>query len=137
MQVHPYLSFNGQCEEAIAFYRAALGAEQVMLMRFRDAPEPMDPARVPPAMVDKVMHARLRIGESVLLLSDGAGMSEAGFRGFHLTLTVADAAEADRAFAALADGGKVQMPLAQTFFSPRFGMLQDRFGVGWMVYVAQ
>ena len=136
MQIQPYLSFNGRCDEAIAFYCAALGAEQVMLMRFRDAPVPLDPALVPPDMADKVMHARLRIGESVLLLSDGGCSGEAGFQGFALTLTVPDEAVADRRFAALAEGGKVQMPLAKTFFSPRFGILQDRFGVGWMVFVA-
>ena len=136
MQIQPYLSFNGRCDEAIAFYCATLGAEQVMLMRFRDAPVPLDPALVPPDMADKVMHARLRIGESVLLLSDGGCSGEAGFQGFALTLTVPDEAVADRRFAALAEGGKVQMPLAKTFFSPRFGMLQDRFGVGWMVFVA-
>ena len=135
MEIKPYLLFNGRCDEAIAFYRTALGAEPVMLMRFKDSPEDLDPARVSPAMADKVMHAQIRIGESVVLLSDGACTEGAGFGGFNLTLTVRDEAEADRAFAALAEGGKVQMPLAKTFFSPRFGMLQDRFGVGWIVYV--
>ncbi len=135
MQIQPYLFFNGTCDEAIAFYRTALGAEQVMLMRFRDSPEPLDPTRLPPGMEDKVMHARLRIGNSVVLLSDGGCMGGAGFQGFHLSLTVENEAAADRTFAALAEGGKVQMPLAKTFFSPRFGMVQDRFGVGWMVYV--
>ncbi len=136
MQIQPYLYFNGNCDEAIAFYRAALGAEQVMLMRYHDCPEPLDPARVPPDMADKVMHASLRIGESVILLADGCGTGQAGFQGFNLTLTVRDEAEADRAFTALTEGGKVQMALAKTFFSPRFGMALDRFGVGWIVYVA-
>ncbi len=135
MEIQPYLVFNGRCDEAIAFYRAALGAEQVMLMRFKECPEPLDPARVSPAMADKVMHAQIRIGQSVILLSDGPCTGETGFQGFNLTLTVRNEAEADRAFAALTEGGKVQMPLAKTFFSPRFGMAQDRFGVGWIVYV--
>ena len=135
MEIQPYLLFNGRCDEAIAFYRAALGAEQVTLMRFKDSPEKLDPARVSPAMADKVMHAQIRIGESVILLSDGACAGETGFGGFNLTLTVRDKAEADRAFAALTEGGKAQMPLTKTFFSPRFGMAQDRFGVGWIVYV--
>jgi PhnB protein len=136
MQIQPYLFFNGTCEEAIAFYRMALGAEVTMLMRFKDSPEPLDPARVPPGMENKVMHANLRIGDSAVLMSDGGCMGGADVRGVHLSLTVRDAAEADRSFAALADGGAVEMPLAKTFFSPRFGMLRDRFGVGWMVYVA-
>ena len=136
MQIQPYLFFDGRCDEAIAFYRAALGAELVMLMRYKDAPETIDPARLPAGMDEKVMHAQLRIGESAVLLSDGQCIAREGFRGFHLSLTVADPAEAGRVFAALADGGTVQMPLERTFFSPSFGMVQDRFGVGWMVYVA-
>ena len=130
MQLHPYLFFDGRCDEAIAFYRAALGARQVARMRFRDAPEPVP---VPPEMAEKVMHAELDIGGAVLLMSDGRGAGGEGFRGFSLTLTVDTAAEADRAFAALAEDGEVTMPLGKTFFSPRFGMVRDRFGVGWIV----
>jgi PhnB protein len=130
MQLHPYLYFDGRCDAAIAFYRAALGARQVARMRFRDAPEPVP---VPPEMAEKVMHAELEIGGATLLLSDGRGAGGEGFRGFSLTLTVADEAEADRAFAALAEDGEVTMPLGKTFFSPRFGMVRDRFGVGWIV----
>ena len=137
MQIQPYLMFGGACEEAIAFYRAALGAEVTMLMRFKDCPEPLDPGRVPPGTEDKVMHASLRIGGSTVLLSDGMCKGLTSFQGFTLSLTVADEAEAERVFAALGEGGQVGMPLAKTFFSPRFGMLTDRFGVGWMVYVAQ
>lgn len=136
MQLQPYLSFDGLCEEAIAFYQAALGAEVTMLMRFKDCPEPLDPARVPPGTENKVMHASLRIGESTVLASDGRCAGKPGFQGFSLSLTAADEAEAERMFAALADGGQVQMPLAKTFFSPRFGMVADRFGVSWMIYVA-
>jgi PhnB protein len=133
MQIQPYLFFDGRCDEAIAFYRAALGAEVAMLMRFKDCP---DPAMVPPGGADKVMHAALRIGETTVLASDGRCRGEASFDGFALSLTAADEAAAERLFAALGDGGAVQMPLAKTFFSPRFGMLIDRFGVSWMVYVA-
>jgi PhnB protein len=133
MQIQPYLFFDGRCDEAIAFYRAALGAEVTMLMRFRDSP---DPAMVPPGGADKVMHAALRIGETTVLASDGRCRGKASFDGFALSLTAADEAAAERLFAALGDGGEVQMPVAKTFFSPRFGMLIDRFGVSWMVYVA-
>lgn len=136
MQVEPYLFFNGRCEEALDFYRSALGAEVTSLMRYKDSPEPMEPGMVPPGSEDKVMHANLRIGETQIMASDGDCAGQPDFRGFSLTITVADAAEADRMFAALADGGQVQMPLARTFWSPRFGMLVDRFGLGWMVNVA-
>jgi PhnB protein len=133
MLVQPYLFFDGRCEEAVEFYRRALGAELVMMMRFRDGPEP---AMVTPGAADKIMHAALRIGETMVLASDGRCLGEPQFRGFALSLTVADEAEADRLFAALGEGGQVQMALEKTFFSPRFGMVADRFGVSWMVYVA-
>ena len=133
MLVQPYLFLDGRCEEAVEFYRRALGAELVMLMRFRDGPEP---AMVPPGAADKIMHAALCIGETMVLASDGRCLGQPEFRGFSLSLTVADEAEADRLFAALGEGGQVQMALSKTFFSPRFGMVADRFGVSWMVYVA-
>ena len=137
MQVQPYLFFDGRCEEAVEFYQKALGAEVTMLMRFKDSPGPHEPGMVAPDDGDKVMHMSLRIGESTVLASDGPRPTgQPSFQGFALSLTVPDAAEAERLFAALAEGGQVQMPLAQTFFSPRFGMVADRFGVGWMVYVA-
>ena len=132
MNLDPYLFFEGRCEEAINFYRTALGAETLMLMRFKDSPEPTnhgDP--------DKVMHARLRIGDGTLLVSDGRCMGKSDFKGFGLSLTVSSEAEAERLFKGLCDGGQVQMPLAKTFFSPKFGMVFDRFGVLWMVYVGQ
>jgi PhnB protein len=131
MQVQPYLFFDGRCEEAMAFYQQALGAKQIMLMRFKDCP---DPSMVPPGGADRVMHARLDIGGNTLLLSDGSGQ-EHQFEGFALSITAADAAEAELKFNALAEGGQVRMPLGKTFFSPAFGMLADRFGVSWMVYV--
>ena len=134
MQVQPYLFFEGRCEEAIAFYRGAVGAEVTMLMRYKDSP---DPAACRPGTEEKVMHASLRIGENVVLVSDGHCEGQPGFQGFSLALTVADEAEAECRFAALADGGQVRMPLTKTFFSPRFGMVTDRFGILWMILVAR
>jgi len=136
MHIEPYLFFNGRCEEAIAFYQRALGAEVLMLMRNNEAPEPAPPGMLPPGSEDKVMHATLRIGTSNLMLSDGRCDGKPVFNGFSLSIDAASEAEADRLFAALADGGTVQMPLAKTFWSPKFGMVADRFGVGWMVSVA-
>lgn len=136
MLVQPYLMFDGRCEEAIEFYRRAVGAETTMLMRFKDSPEPPPPGMVPPGSENKVMHAAMKIGDSTVMATDGGCQQKAAFEGFSLTLTVSNEAEADRRFNALADGGQVRMPLAKTFFSPRFGMLQDKFGVGWMVIVA-
>ncbi|HEX3953037.1 MAG TPA: VOC family protein [Stellaceae bacterium] len=135
MQIQPYLSLDGRCEEAIEFYRRHLGAEVMMIMRYKDAPA-CDPAMVPPGSDEKIMHAAFTVGQSTVLASDGRCQGQANFQGFALSLTVADEAEADRVFVALGDGGTVQMPLTQTFFSPRFGMVADRFGVAWMVYVA-
>jgi PhnB protein len=132
MQIQPYLFFDGRAEEALEFYRKTLGAKVEMLMRFKDSP---DPAMAPPNAADKVMHACVRIGDSALMASDGRCGGQSNFQGFALSLTVPNEAEADRVFAALGDGGQVQMPLAKTFFSPRFGMVADRFGVSWMVYV--
>lgn len=134
--VQPYLFFDGRCEEALDFYRTALGAEVDMLMRYKDSPEPCDPGMVPPGNENKVMHASFRIGETTLMASDGRCQSKSSFEGFSLSITVPTEAEADRVFAALADGGQVDMPLMKTFWSPRFGMLTDRFGVGWMISVA-
>lgn len=136
MQVSPYLFFEGRADEAAAFYAEALGAEVTALVRYKDAPAPADPAMVPPGSAEKVLHMALRIGGATLMGSDGRCSGEADFQGFSLSLTVQDEAEAGRRFAALADGGEVRMPLARTFFSPRFGMVADRFGVAWMVYVA-
>ena len=136
MQIEPYLFFDGHAEEAIDFYRAALGAEVTMLARFRDSPAEVRDAMVPPGGADKVMHARLRIGHTVLLVSDGRCLGQPSFEGFALSLAVATRAEAERLFAALGDGGKVAMPLSRTFFSPSFGMVADRFGVSWMILVA-
>jgi PhnB protein len=135
MQVQTYLFFNGRCEEAIAFYRETLGAQVEMLMRFKDSPEPCDPNMLPPGSDDKVMHCSFRVGDTLLMASDGGCTQQTNFQGFSLSLNARDEAEADRLFAALGDGGQVQMPLTKTFFSPRFGMVADRFGVSWMIIV--
>ena len=137
MQVQPYLFFEGRAEEAIEFYRRTLKAEVQMLMRNRESPEPPPPGMLPPGSEEKVMHASLRIGDSVVMASDGRCSGKPDFRGVSLAITVADDAAAERTFAALAEGGQVHMPLTKTFFSSRFGMLADRFGVPWMVVVAQ
>jgi PhnB protein len=135
MKIEPYLFLDGRCEEAIAFYQRVLGAEIGMLLRWKDSPE--GPAEgMPRPDGEKVMHARIQIGESAILASDGRCMGQPQFQGFALSITAKDVAEAERVFAALAEGGQVQMPLAKTFFSPSFGMVADRFGVSWMVYVA-
>lgn len=134
MQVQPYLFFDGRGEEAIEFYKRALGATVNMLMRNKDNPEPQ-PGMTPPGAENKIMHANVRIGETDVLISDGSCLGQPNFQGFSLSLTVKTVAEADKFFAALSDGGQVRLPLTKTFFSPRFGMLADRFGVGWMIYV--
>ncbi len=131
--VQPYLFFGGRCEEALEFYRTALGAEVQMLMRFKESPEPQP--GLPKCFEEKVMHASLRIGETTVMASDGRCEGEANFDGFSLSITTPEEAEAEHVFAALAEGGLVTMPLEKTFWAPKFGMLQDRFGVGWMVSV--
>jgi PhnB protein len=131
--VEAYLFFNGNCEQAVEFYRQALGAEVSAMFRFKDSPEPPPPGMLPAGYENKVMHTCFRIGQTSVMASDGCGTEAEGFRGFSLSLAVTTEAEADRYFNALADGGKVIMPLGKTFWSPRFGMLTDRFGVGWMI----
>jgi PhnB protein len=133
--IQPYLFFNGQCEEAVEFYRKALGAEVEMMMRFKESPEPPKPGMVPPGFENKIMHTSFRVGGTTVMASDGNSAEKANFDGFSLAISVANEAEADRVFGALSNGGKVQMPLDKTFWSPRFGMVTDRFGIGWMVSV--
>jgi PhnB protein len=132
MQVQPYLSFEGRCEEAINFYKTAVGAEVIMMMRFKEAP---DQSMMTPGTGDKVLHAALRVGDSTVLASDGQCMGKAVFQGISLSLTADNDADAKRLFNALAVGGQIQMPLAKTFFASSFGIVADKFGVGWMVYV--
>ena len=132
MPVTPYLFFDGRCEEAVEFYKKTLGAEVGMMMRFKDSP---DPGMCPAAGENKIMHACVKIGGTSVMASDGRNQGKPKFEGFALSVNAKDEAEADRMFAALSDGGKVQMPLGKTFFAKRFGMVADRFGVGWMIIV--
>ncbi len=134
MHVQPYLMFDGRCDEAIDFYKKAIGAEVGMLMRWKDSP---DKSMCSPGNEDKVMHAQFKVGDTTIMASDGRCTGKPDFKGFALTINAEDEVEADRLFSALADGGQVQMPMAKTFFSPRFGMVGDKFGVGWMVIVAK
>ena len=134
--VQSYLFFDGRCEEALEYYRKTVGAEIQMLMRFKDSPEPPQPGACAPGSGDKIMHASFRVGDTTLMASDGRCQGKPSFQGFSLSLTVPTEAEADKVFAALSDGGQVQMPLTKTFFAKRFGMLIDRFGVCWMILVA-
>lgn len=136
MQVQPYLFFDGRCEEAVNFYREALGVEVTAMMRFKESPEPQ-PGMIPPGSEEKIMHASFKIGETEVMASDGNCAGRPSFQGFSLTLTAPDEAKADQLFAALAKGGQVQMPMAKTFFAPRFGMVADRFGVSWMIIVSE
>lgn len=136
--VQPYLFFEGNCEEALDFYRAKLGAEQVMLMRYKECPDEPPPGMVRPGSEEKVMHGAFRLGESIIMASDNCcGEKEVGFDGFSLSLSLPDEVAATKAFVALAEEGEVQMPLGKTFWSPCFGMVTDKFGIGWMVTVAQ
>jgi PhnB protein len=134
MQVQPYLFFDGRCEEALEFYKKAIGTEVGMLMRFKDSP---DKAMISPGAENKVMHAQFQIADTKVLASDGRCQGQPRFDGFALTISARTQAEAEKMFAALGDGGTVTMPLTKTFFSPRFGRLADRFGVHWMVLVEQ
>jgi PhnB protein len=135
MEIQPYLFLEGRCEEAAEFYRSAVGAEVLMMMRYKDSPDPDQKQKCGGVDQNKIMHMSLRIGQSTLLLSDGMCKAPPKFEGFSLALTVLNEAEAKRVFATLSEGGAVKMPLAKTFFSPAFGMLTDRFGVMWMVLV--
>lgn len=134
MKIEPYLFFEGRCEEAIEFYRRALGAEVQMLLRYSDSPQPPPPGMLPPGSENKVMHASFRIGETLVMGSDGhCNKSGPSFQGFSLSLSAKDDAEAKRLFGALGEGGEVTQPLTKTFFASSFGMVKDRFGVQWMV----
>lgn len=135
MRAQPYLYFEGRCEEAIEFYKTAVGATEVMAMRFSDNPNPTPPGMIPEGADHKIMHACLQIGETQVMVSDGRcqGLAAGAFSGFSIALTIKGEAETQAAFERLAEGGAVQVPLAATFFSPCFGMLTDRFGVSWTV----
>ncbi len=133
MHVQPYLDFNGRCDEALEFYKKAIGAKVGMLMRFKDAP---DKTMISPGSENKVMHAQFQVGDTVVMASDGRNSGKPNFQGIMLSISANTEAEADKIFNGLAEGGEVRMPLGTTFFSPRFGMVADKFGVGWMVLVA-
>jgi len=137
MKVQPYLFFEGRTEEALEFYKKTLGIEVGMLMRFKDAPGPNDPNCAPPSNPNGVMHSSFTLGGQQIMASDGNGGGNPEFKGFSLTLAVDSEAEADRLFAALSEGGQVHQPMIKTFFSPKFGVLADKFGVGWMVMLGQ
>jgi PhnB protein len=134
MNVQPYLFFDGRCEEALDFYQKAIGAQVEMMMRWKDNP---DQSMCTPQNADKVMHASVKVGDVSVLASDGRCEGKPDFKGFALTISAKTEAEADKLFGALSAGGQVQMPLTKTFFAPKFGMCADKFGVGWMVLVAQ
>ena len=137
MQVLPYLFFDGRCEEAADFYCSTLGAEVMMLMRMKEGPEPSGAckAQIPAGSENKIMHMTLRVGESIVHASDGRCQGNPDFKGFSLSLNASSDAEAERLFAALSEGGQVQMAMGETFYASRFGMAVDRFGVPWMVIV--
>jgi len=132
MKVQPYVFFDGKCDEALEFYKRALGAKVTALMRWKEAP---DQSMVTPGHENKVMHSSFQVGETEILASDGGCMGIPSFQGFSLTITAANDAEAKRLFTALAEGGKIQMPLEKSFFASSFGIAADKFGVGWMVIV--
>ncbi len=132
--IEPYLFFSGRCEEALAFYSTVLGAETTFMMRYSDSPEATPPGMLAPGFEDKIMHATFTIGGNTLMASDGCD-DKSSFSGFKLSLSLPTQAETERAFNLLAEGGSIEMPLAKTFWSPSFGMLTDRFGLGWMISV--
>ena len=134
MTIEPYLFFDGRAEEAINFYKSALGANVVAVMRYKDNPQPQ---HNPPGSDEKVMHSLLRFGDAGVMISDGNCGGRPAFQGFALTLQASDEADAKRRFDALAKGGQVQMPLGETFFACSFGMVADKFGVSWMVIAGQ
>ena len=133
MQVQPYLSFEGRAEEAIEFYKKAVGAKVTMLMRNSESPEKPPPGMLPPGAEQKIMHSALTIGDSVVMITDGSVSGNPKFNGISLSLTAKDDAEAKKTFNNLADGGQVTLPLTKTFFASSFGMVADKFGVHWMV----
>ena len=133
--VQPYLFFNGKCEEAVEFYKKAMGAEVQMMLRYDESPEPAPPGMIPPGFEKKIMHSSFLVGQTLVMASDGCSTEKPKFEGFSLSIAVSTPAEVDSIFNALAEGGEVGMPLAKTFWSPRFGMVTDKFGVGWMITV--
>lgn len=134
LEIEPYLFFGGKCEEALAFYSDVLGAETLFKMRFSESPDPLPEGMIADGFEEKIMHSTFRVKDTTIMASDGCG-PEARFEGFSLAINLDDEAEAKRIFEGLSKGGKVDMPLSKTFWSPCYGMLTDRFGVAWMVMV--
>ncbi len=132
--VQPYLIFGGRCEEALAFYTAALGARVEMTMRYREAPDPPPPGMLPDGYENKIMHSSFRVGENVIMASDGCG-GACAFDGFSLSVSYSTRDEARRVFGLLSEGGNITMAMGETFWSPLFGMCTDRFGLSWMITI--
>ncbi len=130
MELSPYLMFDGRCEAAFRFYEQCLGAKVIMMMTYDEAPAGAD---IAPNTSKKVMHARLAVGDRVLMGSDAPADRFRPMQGFSITLSIAEPAEAERVFDALAKNGKINMPMAETFWAKRFGMVVDQFGTPWMV----
>ncbi|MCK9914760.1 VOC family protein [Microbacteriaceae bacterium K1510] len=141
MNVQPYLSFEGRCEEALDFYKKAIGAQVEVMMRFKEAPaggdKPGESCAGPMPDGNKIMHSSFKVGDTVVMATDGMASGKTEFKGISLALSVKDDAEAQQKFKALSEGGAVLQPLMKTFFSSSFGMVTDKFGVGWMVVVPQ
>ncbi len=137
MIVQAYLTFDGRCEEALEFYKKAIGAEVTMVLRFKECPEPGAKERMKPGTENKIMHSEFKVGDTTLMASDGHMTGETKFHGFGLSILVSSEEQADRFFKALSEGGSVTMPLMKTFYSPRFGMVKDKFGLLWMIYLPQ
>ena len=133
MQVQPYLDFNGRCDEALEFYKKAIDAKVGMTMRFKDSP---DKSMISPGSEDKVMHTQFTVGDTTVMASDGRNSGQTNFNGIMLCISADNEAKADKLFNGLAEGGKVTMPMSKTFFASKFGMVADKFGVGWMIIVA-
>ncbi|MFA9438147.1 VOC family protein [Uliginosibacterium sp. sgz301328] len=133
MIVQPYLFLEGRCEEALDFYTRTLGAKVTMKMRYDEAPEAPPPGMLPPGSEKKVMHSAFTIGDSLIMASDGCVAGEQAFKGFSLSITADSEQQARQMFEALSEGGTVKMPMNKTFWSPCFGMLEDKFGIGWMI----
>ncbi|MBV8799874.1 MAG: VOC family protein [Alphaproteobacteria bacterium] len=130
MEINPYLNFNGNCGEAFQFYAKVLGGKDLRIMTFADAPPGMPVTR---ETKNQVMHARFRVGDTMIMGSDGPGGRYNKPQGYAVNIGVDTPEEADRIFAALAEGGNVGMPIAETFWAKRFGVVTDRFGTHWMV----
>jgi PhnB protein len=136
MNVQTTLNFHGRTEEAVKFYCKAIEAETLFMMRFRDCP---DRSQLRPGLEEKIFHATFRIGSTEIMASDCGGEkspAEPTFAGFSLALRVDTPEKAEQFFAALSDGGQIQIPLAKTFFAARYGIVIDRFGISWKIMVA-